>query len=87
MLLKDVIHYYLGAEFIVEYEEGIFKDKVNIISGDIGQDDIEVWGDETEAFPLSKIKLILRDISDMTEEEHVKYYSLCKNVIYENSKN
>ena len=62
--IKDYLHLYLGAMFIVDGQSGRFK-----LSGYNPYTGIQNVCGECVFDDLSKIKLILRSLSDMTEEE------------------
>lgn len=77
---KEIIHFYQGCEMMVYNSDGTsFKDILNIVSK-YDDDDffrVEVWGNDCECVLLEDVKLILRDIETMTDDEKKKYSSLC----------
>jgi hypothetical protein len=62
--IKDYLHLYLGCKFIHNTQKGIFElSGFNLYSG-FAQNSLVV-----ETFPIGTIKLILRPLSDMTDDE------------------
>lgn len=41
-----------------------------------------VWGNKVEGISVDNIKLVLRDVLDITKEEEIKYKNLLKNISY-----
>ena len=79
--INQVLHFYQGCDIVVREDDGWQLDTLEIASYlDDGR--VEVWGKDHEAVPIKDIKLLLRNIEDMRENEEDEYYELCKQVLH-----
>lgn len=71
MILKDYLHFYLGCD--IQHEDGTIE-KLKSIDTEISYVNFG-WGNAKQ---MDKVKLILRPLSDMTEDERSEAVAMSK---------
>lgn len=77
----SVIHFYQGCDILVKDNDGWILDTLEVITY-MTDRSIEVWGKQVECVPLREVKLLLKRIEDMSEDEETDYFELCKQVLH-----
>ena len=82
--IDSVLHFYQGCEILVKDNEKWFKDIIHIVCYGNGdkKNETEIWGYQCESVPVKDVKLLLKRIEDMTEDEETEYFELCKSILH-----